>query len=255
MEIGLTLLFKKEFKNFEYEYNLFMKYAKFIPKTLLWGTKMQPWNSKKHLEKLKSAGIKDRFQITGHGGYLSSSNLYCDYRTICLIQKSDCYSVTTNDILSLVDSPDFLAAFVYNNDYESVQSGDFQMTHNSDFDFSAEILNSIKNTPYKISIFSDNKEYDTRFNPGCRLMTINFKIIVAQEMWFGKHFFEYVPKQRLLSFAYASEVTEVKTDVVYIKLYDDIQTPYTPDAMFRQWKFREWLNFDELEKKYGRNFD
>lgn len=255
MEIGLTLLFKKEFKNFEYEYNLFMKYAKFIPKTLLWGTKMQPWNSKKHLEKLKKVDATDEIQITGKGGQLYSTSFLSEYKEICLNQKSDWHTITKNDIFSLIDYPEFLAAFIYNNDYESVQSGDFQMTHNSDYDFSAEILNSIKNTPYKISIFSDNKEYDTRFNPGCRLITIDFEIIVAQEMWFGKHFFEYVPKQRLLSFAYASEVTEVKTDVVYIKLYDDIQTPYTPDAMFRQWKFREWLNFDELEKKYGRNFD
>lgn len=75
--------------------------------------------------------------------------------------------------------------------------------------------------------------------------------MVAWKMWFGEQFFKLVSKERILSFPHASEIKELPNGQVYVQLYDKIDEPHTPDNIIRQWKWREWLDYDGLEKKYG----
>lgn len=75
--------------------------------------------------------------------------------------------------------------------------------------------------------------------------------MVTWKMWFGEQFFKLVPKEKILSFPYATEIKELSNGNVYVQLYDKVEEPYTPDNIFRQWKWREWLDYDGLEEKYG----
>jgi hypothetical protein len=75
--------------------------------------------------------------------------------------------------------------------------------------------------------------------------------MVAWKMWFGEEFFKLVPKEKILSFPYAIAIKELPGNIVYVQLYDSVEEPYTPDNVFKQWKWREWLDYDELEKKHA----
>jgi len=138
---------------------------------------------------------------------------------------------------------------LFNEEYEVVQSTSSE-SNISDRVFPVEIIDSIKNTPYRLGVF-DIKRYDTKFNPGRTIQLESTLLMVAWKMWFGGQFFKLVPKKRILSFPYAVEIKELSNGNVYVKLYDKIEEPYTPDNVFKQWKWREWLDYDGLEEKYG----
>ena len=76
------------------------------------------------------------------------------------------------------------------------------------------------------------------------------KLLVSWRMWFGKDFFKLVPKEKIMSFPYATAIREISSDLVYVQLYDSVEKPYTAENVFRQWKWREWLDYDGLESKY-----
>lgn len=74
-------------------------------------------------------------------------------------------------------------------------------------------------------------------------------LIAAPIMWFGKGYYKYVPKERLLSFPGAEELMELPNGVVYIKLFDPHLNHATPEIRLKQKQFREWIDMDGLEKK------
>jgi hypothetical protein len=74
------------------------------------------------------------------------------------------------------------------------------------------------------------------------------------EMLFFEPFFSLVEKAKILSFPYAVKIQEIESGAVYINLFDHIKESHTPDSMFRQWKWQEWIDFDSLENKYFKIF-
>ena len=53
------------------------------------------------------------------------------------------------------------------------------------------------------------------------------------------------------SFPHATAVRKLTNDVIFVQLYDKIEEPFTSENVFKQWKWREWLDYDSLEEKYG----
>ena len=74
---------------------------------------------------------------------------------------------------------------------------------------------------------------------------------IGWKMWFGDAFFQLVPKEKIMSFPHAVHLEALSDKLLYTQLYDRIEEPYTPDAVFKQWKWREWLDYDRLEEKYA----
>ncbi len=90
-----------------------------------------------------------------------------------------------------------------------------------------------------------------KFNPGSSLSLEIMDLHVSWKMWFGALFFKYVPKERIMSFPFALKIEELSSGIVFVQLFEKIEDPYTPNNVFKQWKWKEWIGFDELEEKYG----
>lgn len=76
-------------------------------------------------------------------------------------------------------------------------------------------------------------------------------LMVAWKMWFGETFFKLVPKEKILTFPHAVTVKELQGNLVYVQLYDKMEEPYIPDDVARQWKWREWIGYNDLEVTYN----
>jgi hypothetical protein len=170
------------------------------------------------------------------------------FRIIEIVQDSDSFLPKEDEISLLSDRPGFIAGFVYNEDYECIQSTPPESNYANRV-FSNEILSSIKSTPYETNEFGQ-KRYHTKYNPGRSVSMDYLKLLVSWRMWFGKDFFKLVPKEKIMSFPYATAIREISSDLVYVQLYDSIEEPFTAESVFRQRKWREWLDYDGLESKY-----
>jgi hypothetical protein len=74
--------------------------------------------------------------------------------------------------------------------------------------------------------------------------------MASWKMWFGPPFFELVPKERIISFPLAIDIRELSNGEVYVQLFDNMEESASKDNIERQRRWREWLDFDELIKKY-----
>lgn len=251
MNIGLNIYFDKKFYQKDYYKSLFDKFIAFRPITFTRKNKQVEWNESKHyLEFSKYSDydlISVRENYNSYFTYLAGRDQ--EYREVEIIQDSKLFVPSNSDIESQIAYDTFLAAYLYNEEYKVIQSTSFESNY-SQREFPPEILATIRNTPYKLDIL-DRKKYDTKFNPGSTFTSNGCKFMVAWKMWFGKDFFEFVPKGKILSFPYASEIKELPNGQVYVQLYDNIAEPYIPENVFRQWKWKEWLDYDGLREKYG----
>jgi hypothetical protein len=250
MEIGFKLCFEGNVPlNGIYQF-LFDRLIKFTPEHITFNRKVKRWDEKKHPGLLNTYDSDEAFALTAADGMFLTSHIdrLHSYRSIFIKQNISSFLPSEEDIYSVIDRSGFIAAYLYNEDYETIQS----TVHESNLmgrEFSPEILESIKNTPYELNIL-DQKAYKTKFNPGSSITMDYLELMVAWKMWFGKSFFNLVPKERILSFPYASVIKELSEDIVYVQLYDEVETPYTPENVFKQWKWREWLDYEGLEQKY-----
>jgi hypothetical protein len=250
MELGFTLCFEGNAPLKDIYELLFDRFVKFTPENITFNRRVSKWNEKKHLKLLRSYDNGETLGLSSDLGIFFTTlvNRLHRYRTIFIKQNSNSFLPSEEDVYSVINRSGFVAAYVYNEDYETIQSN----VHEGNLmgrEFPPEILASIKNTPYAMNIV-DQKAYKTQFNPGNSILMDYLELKVAWKMWFGKSFFNLVPKERILSFPYASVVKELPGDIVYVQLYDEIETPYTPENVFRQWKWREWLDYEGLEQRY-----
>lgn len=252
MKVGLCFSFIDGSIDGKLYSKLFNKYIKFTPQAFRKKHSTKPWNLTKHLIEISSAKSKDEISVYDTGGNIftvGSAGLFSPHQTITIEQDCDMFMPSNSEINEILNSANgFTAGYLYNSDYAYVQSAKSD-TLLEGKEFSSEILLSLKNTPFKIGTL-DDKEYDIRFNPGRMILIEHTWLMAGWKMWFGKSFFELVPKERLLSFPHAIEVKELENEIVYVQLYEGIDKPTTPDSVFRQWKWQEWLNFDELNEKY-----
>lgn len=250
MELGFKLCFEGDISLNGIYISLYNEFVKFTPEHITFNRRVKVWDEKKHLKLIKSYDTDETLALTAENGMFLTSLIHRKhrYRSIFITQNSNSFFPSDEDIYSAVDRDGFIAAYLYNEDYETIQSN----VHESNLmgrPFSPEILESIKNTPYGLNII-DQKTYKTKFNPGSSITMDYLELMVGWKMWFGKSFFRLVPKERILSFPYATNIKQLSEDVVYVQLYDEVEKPYTPDNVFKQWKWREWLDYDGLEQRY-----
>jgi hypothetical protein len=69
-------------------------------------------------------------------------------------------------------------------------------------------------------------------------------------MWFGESFYKIVSKERLLSFPFAYKIEELPTGQVFVQLFEHIEDSSSIEAQKVQTAWKEWLDFDYLEKMY-----
>lgn len=250
MQIGLALNFEGNASLGDLYRVLFDRFVKFTPKSTTYNKRVKDWDPKKHLPLLDSCDLADMLSFGARGEmfYYSLIPRPHPYRSIKIIQNSQSFCPGEEEVSSIVERPGFIAGFIYNEDYDYVQSVPGDYYGNRYNEFSPEILASLKNTPYET--ISGGKRYHTEFNPGRSLEIDHLQLLIAWKMLFGPGFFKLVPKERIMSFPYATTIKELSDNLLYVQLYDNVEEPYIPENVFRQWKWREWIDYDGLEVKY-----
>ncbi len=90
---------------------------------------------------------------------------------------------------------------------------------------------------------------DISNNPGRMDLVAGMWLGATWRMYFGKPFFEYVPKEKLLSFPEAYHMEELENGVVFIQLYEKLFESSGEENRALQQSFREWVGMDELVKQ------
>lgn len=65
-------------------------------------------------------------------------------------------------------------------------------------------------------------------------------------MWFGRDYYEYIPKEKLRAFSDCHENVELENDVIRIMLYEDVWDCEKPANRKRQWVFRRSVGIDQV---------
>lgn len=89
---------------------------------------------------------------------------------------------------------------------------------------------------------------DVSGQPGRRTPFPGLWLQAAPRMWFGGKVFDYIPRNRLLSFPEANRVEELSSGVIFIELFEDPFAASLPENRAKQKAFRDWVWMDDLEK-------
>ncbi|MCG2617843.1 hypothetical protein LZZ85_26315 [Terrimonas sp. NA20] len=226
--------------------------VEFTPTRITIGAKTFPWSEIDFLKIFAKKNKVDRCFIQDNkGNYFSvaSTGTRTPFKAVTVSQGSDKKHCKSDLIVRLIETKKCVTGFVFNTEYEEVQSTKFS-SNLEGINIQKEILETIKATPSKDDGFG-GKEYDIRFNPGRSLLISNSWLIVGWRMWFNKDFYHLVSRQKILDFPHAVENVLLNNGIVYVQLFEKLEEPFTPDAMFRQWKWREWMEYDELDEHFG----
>lgn len=251
MRYKLVMCFQKELNLLDEADSVYHDFVKFEPRSITLDTKTKLCNGKTIRKYLKNnLGLKritieneDNLFVIGE----TSVNVSC--KVLHLEQHESLGEIDEKLVEKYSTMPYFVSAFIVNADYEEIQSEVF--SNNISFmNYEPEILESIKNTPWIPEMWG-GKEYDVTFNPGSSALISYTWLIIGWKMWFGNQFYKLVDKEKILNFTNAISVKELTNNRVFIQLYEDIRKPYLKDAVDRQWKWKDWIQFNQLAKEYG----
>jgi hypothetical protein len=252
MKTGLQLSFRKNAIAGEFCLNLFENYVKFLPSRFTKKHRTRPWDEKRHKREIRQMSLDESVIVSDNENNIfltTDTGSNNPHRSIRIVQDQKWFNLTDLKIYEAINHNGFVSGYLFNEDYENVQSSVFS-SNLEGRNYSKEMLDTIKNTPSREQMWG-GKEYDTKFNPGRSVLISYTWLMVGWKMWFGEDFFKIVPKEKILSFPYAIECAELSGGNVYIQLFDKLEEPYNPDAIFRQWKWREWMQYDDLEKDFS----
>lgn len=251
MKVGLKISFKKNALDGGYYLSLLENYVKYPPYSFRKNHTTKAWDVKKHKKMIASLSHDDSFGVMSQDNDLYSSTdtgSKKPHRTVEIIQEKELFLPSDTEIESIINTEGFIVAYLYDEDYEVVQSTEYSNNY-SHRKYSAYILDSLKHVPYHINEFGE-KQYDVKNNPG-KIDLIGYCwLMAAYKMWFGKPFFEIVAKERILSFSDAYKIRELPDGKLFVQLFEKIEESASKENMDKQQKWRAWLNFDELIKKY-----
>ncbi len=205
--------------------DLFDNYVKFTPESTTFNRRVSPWDKKRHLPLLDSLETNETFAFSSDKGsfYTAVIRRSHPYRSVQITQDTESFLLPDEEVYSIVNRPGFIAGYIYNEDYECIQTIPCESNY-SGRQFSEDIQRSIKNTPYKLNNVN-YKVYNNSFNPGRSVSMDYLHLAVGWKMWFGDGFFKLVPKGKILNFPYATDLKELSTNLIYGQLYDNIETP------------------------------
>jgi len=238
MRIGCSVNFKKESLQVADYLAFFQTFVPFQPKSLSTDQGQERDLENEAVDELVHKIFDQYFIISGNGGSILSG---VEEKTRFIDLSIDPFRNTDEDILGYINRPGFMAAYLYDSDYVSAQNTKMGKYIVDD--------SSLKDTPFLMSK-DGYKVYDTSYNPG-REEELSFTTLLpACKMWFGEAFFEYIPKEKVLTFPHAVEVAELSNGIVYVHLFENISDSNSVAARAAQWAWRHWLDFEGLIEKY-----
>lgn len=252
MQKRLSFCFENETLDGSAIVDMFQAFVRFSPVRITKDVKTKDWKESRDIKMIMSDTKDTRFFIQDEdANYFSVSTIgsRSKFKKIEIRNEISVQNTFNEDIEFFLQRKGFISAYLLNDDYEYVQSTTFS-SNMEGRGFSKEILDSISETPWQREMWG-GKEYNILFNPGRSVLIEGTWLKVGWKMWFGEGFFHLVPKDRILSFPYAVETKELSNGIVYVQLFEKLEEPYTQDAVSRQWKWREWMDYGGLEKKYG----
>lgn len=87
---------------------------------------------------------------------------------------------------------------------------------------------------------------DVEYNPGHKHLEEGIWFGAFHCMWFGKGFYQYIPKEKLKAFSDCYENVELENEVLRIKLYEDMWDCENSVNRNRQRAFRTSVGIDEV---------
>lgn len=235
MKIGCSVNFRKESLHIPDYLEFFHTFVHFSPERLSTDDGKERTLAGEPIESLIPGVWHQYFILSGKDGSILSG-IEDGYRFI-----DTAFDSTDGDMEAFISKPGFISAYLYDSNYTGAQNtkiGKYIMDESS-----------LKDTPFFISS-EGYKVYDITHNPG-REEHISFtSLLPAWKMWFGEGFFQYIPKEKLLGFSQAYQVRELSNGIVYIQLFENIADSASELGRVLQWAWRNWLDFDELVKKY-----
>ncbi|ELR68830.1 hypothetical protein C900_05776 [Fulvivirga imtechensis AK7] len=143
------------------------------------------------------------------------------------------------DLNSMLTSEKFVTGYCYEMDYVLWQNE--QMISNYDF-----WGKSHSHLPKYYDPLQQLEMIDISNNPGRMTLVKGMWLGAAWRMYFGRSFFEFIPKEKLLSFRGAYHVEELENDLVFIQLYENFFESSREENVVLQRSFREWIGMDNL---------
>ncbi|MDF1674364.1 MAG: hypothetical protein P1U44_01515 [Vicingaceae bacterium] len=245
--LSLILCFKKESFNGIHVYGFVKDKLPFDPKEI-YVSGITYGNKKFSQTILNKINTEDVFSVNLYGvkeqGWKESLTItevaHRNYGQViyltCLADKD-----LTEIIKSYVSHPSFIVGYLFDTEDEYFQSANNPTPYN---------VKGVSVPQDKIYIDEYGEEaIDISRNPGRRKLVSEMWLMSCWRMWFGKHFYKHVPKERLLSFTPAKKVEELENEVTHIQLYENpFEAAKTKNREIQQ-AFRDWINMNELEEK------
>jgi len=118
---------------------------------------------------------------------------------------------------------------------------------NEDIDYYIINGRSLDNIHTKSSsLFPDDVIVDTEFNPGHSHIVSGVWFGSCWRMWFGKNYYQYIPKEILLSYKSCFESIKISEDVLRITLYENVWDYDNQENRTIQKEFRDQIGLDEI---------
>lgn len=252
MRIGLKLVFKRGAIDGKSYLRLYDQFIRFVPYSFTKRYKSYPWDEAKHRKSIERTDAHTTLIISN----LNYETLFMSEtggvsvpcQVVDIVEDESYFFPSNSDLHNLVSHPQLVNAYVYHSEYEIIQSEKYSTNFNHR-EFTSDLWESLKHTPWK-SDGTGGIEYDVRYNPGRSGVISGAWLMAAWKMWFGKPFFELVPKDRILSFPEAIEIKDLDEGGVYVHLFQRIEESASIENMKMQQKWRDWLRYDDLVAKY-----
>ena len=156
------------------------------------------------------------------------------------------YELNKKEILNKVDS--FMAK--YNGISACAYSlKDMFWQENEDLDYYKEEGKSIEGLHTKAGSRYNEIIVDIEYNPGHSHSETGIWFGSCWKMWFGKEYFKYIPKEKLLKFKDCYENIEIENEVIRITLHENIWDYEEQENIEKRWKYRKEMEIDNIAHK------
>ena len=200
-----------------------------------------------HLQSIRSAHRPIHVALTTSGGILYDGGPYLH---LISIERYQCLYIRFSDVdripLDLLNSLSCKAGFRAGTCHDSWDTF-WQGEH--DIECFKRHRRSYEHLPQAWD--DDLKVWgvDISRNPARRHGIADMWLQAAWRMWFGEEAFKHIPKEVLLSFPDAQEITTLPCGTVFIQLFDDPFAFDTPENRRRQQAFLDHVQMDLVVEK------
>lgn len=167
---------------------------------------------------------------------------------LCMFSKSVYDKISVNEIADKFN--DFFQMYNGIVGY-AVSCEDQKWQNNTDIEAFIESNKSLEHVTYKPHFFHKDREMiDIESFPGHNHFSKEgIWFGSSWKMWFGKRYYSFIPKDRLLAFSDGFNNLEFNDGSISIVLYENIWEYDKPINRAIQWKFRKVVGIDEVAHK------